>query len=82
MYVLLELVIDSSKFECLHVSKIKDWKKNWKILSWSKLSEGEKELLLENKASLEIMYLIVDVVDILNDFNDVLLYYWVQEALL
>ncbi|KAL4352018.1 hypothetical protein GQ457_06G013320 [Hibiscus cannabinus] len=54
MYVLLELVIDTSKCECFHVSKIKDWKKYWKILSWSKLSEGAKESLLENKASLEV----------------------------
>ncbi|KAL4310434.1 hypothetical protein GQ457_01G021220 [Hibiscus cannabinus] len=82
MYVLLELVIETSKCECFHVSKIKDWMKYWKIPSWSKLSEGAKELLLENKASLEILYLIVDVVEILNDFIDVLLYYWVQEALL
>ncbi|KAL4353250.1 hypothetical protein GQ457_06G011830 [Hibiscus cannabinus] len=51
--ILLELVIDISKCECLHVSKIKYWKKYLKILSWSKLNEGVKELLLENKASLE-----------------------------
>ncbi|KAL4351582.1 hypothetical protein GQ457_06G009150 [Hibiscus cannabinus] len=57
MYVLLELVIDTSKCECLNVSKIKDWKKYWKILIWSKLSKlskGAKESLLENKASLEV----------------------------
>ncbi|KAL4342038.1 hypothetical protein GQ457_08G027680 [Hibiscus cannabinus] len=54
MYVLLELVIDTSKCKCLNVSKINDWNKYWKILSWSKLSEGAKESLLENKASLEV----------------------------
>ncbi|KAL4282719.1 hypothetical protein GQ457_16G017910 [Hibiscus cannabinus] len=56
MYVLLELVIDTSKCECLHVSKIKDWKKYWKILSWSKLREGAKDSLLENKAILEVTH--------------------------
>ncbi|KAL4290512.1 hypothetical protein GQ457_14G016680 [Hibiscus cannabinus] len=54
MYVLLELVIDTSKCEFFHVSKMKDLKKYWKILSWIKLSEGAKESLLENKASLEV----------------------------
>ncbi|KAL4388750.1 hypothetical protein GQ457_09G016620 [Hibiscus cannabinus] len=42
-----------SKCECLHVSKIKGWKKSCNTLNWSKLSEGAKELLLENKDSLE-----------------------------
>ncbi|KAL4274148.1 hypothetical protein GQ457_13G012720 [Hibiscus cannabinus] len=42
-----------SKCECFRVSKIKGWKKSWKTLSWSKLSEGAKELLLENKANLK-----------------------------
>ncbi|KAL4360490.1 hypothetical protein GQ457_04G020880 [Hibiscus cannabinus] len=48
------MVIGTSKYECFHVSKIKHWKKYWKILSWSKLSKGVKESLLESKASLEV----------------------------
>ncbi|KAL4384064.1 hypothetical protein GQ457_15G018980 [Hibiscus cannabinus] len=39
---------------CIKTQNIKYWKKYWKILSWSKLSEGAKESSLENKASLEV----------------------------